>query len=808
MRGPPAGRIAGAVTAVLLIAVARAAASDPARDVNPFAGTAARAPDFGTGGGAGNTFPGAVAPFGMLAWSPDTDPGDVNVGGGYSFADGRIRGFSLTHLSGAGCAEFEDVPILPVAGALEASPAIRGSFDVRAGLVPSFVHEHEEAEPGYYAVRLEPDTPDAIDVALAARTRSAVGRFVFPPSPHGTVLFNAGGSAMANDDAAFAIDPGAMEISGSVTSGQFCYQRNRYTVHFVARFDRPFAAWGTWRDDALAPGSTSVAQHTDAPFQLRFIPGLTGFAHTTNVTQTGAYVTFDTAAEPAVGVRVAVSFTDVDGARRNLAAESPDFDLDRARAETRAAWNALLRRIDVRGGPEHLRRTFRTMLYHALLAPSVFSDVDGAYRGMDGAAHTVGRRTKYANFSGWDVYRGAVQLLALLVPARASDMAQSLVLDARESGWLPKWPVANGQTDVMVGDPAAPIVASVHAFGARRFDRRAALAALVKGATESGRSPNAGYVERQGLDGYLTRGWVAHDGTENSFGGTTSVFGDTRRVWASAATTLEYAVADFAIARLARALGERELAATFRRRSGSWRNLWNPASGWLEPRYASGAFPPAFDPLSLEGWAEGNAAQYTWMVPFDPAGLFALMGGRAAARARLDRHLERLNEGPESAYAFLGNEPELGVPWLHDWLGEPWKTQAVVRAALLGLFDDGAAGYVGNDDLGTMSAWYVFAALGFYPAVPGVDLLALGSPLFRSATLHLAHGHVLIRAHGVGPSSPYVQRLDIDGRRHDRAWLRFGRIARGGRLDFRLGRRPAKRWGTGRPPPSFPAEVP
>jgi predicted alpha-1,2-mannosidase len=332
---------------------------------------------------------------------------------------------------------------------------------------------------------------------------------------------------------------------------------------------------------------------------------------------------------------------------------------------------------------------------------------------------------------------------------------------------------------------------------------------MVKGATESGVSPNAAYVERQGLAEYLRLGWVPHDGTETSGGISTTMFGDTAAVWGSAATTLEYAVADFAIARFAAALGDRATYRTFMRRSGAWRHLANPDSGYLEPRYASGDFKSGFDPLGGEGFAEGNAAQYTWMVPFDPAGLFAALGGRRAVRARLDAHLARLNEGPQSAYAFLGNEPELGVPWLYDWLGAPARTQAVVREAALTLFDATPAGFVGNDDLGAMASWHVFAALGFYPAVPGEPLLALASPLFPDVVVHLGGGDLHVRATGAAPDAPYVRRVRVNGRRSARPWLRFDGIACGGRLDFDLSKTPT-RWGSARhhAPPSFPPDSP
>jgi predicted alpha-1,2-mannosidase len=796
---------APAFAAIGLVCLAAAAAAEPVDQVDLFAGTAARTADFGTGGGAGNTFPGATAPFGMLQWSPDSVPGTTNFAGGYSWEDTRLRGFSLTHLSGAGCVVFQDVPILPTTVPVTASPSVAGTYDVTPAYLPAFDHAAETAEPGFYRVRLDPGTDRAIDVELAARTRSAVGRFTYPASASASLLFNAGGSGQANGDVTIRIDPVAGEVSGSVASGQFCYHRNRYTLYFVVRLDRPLSGWGSWTGQALVPGSTVAAAHSDRPFHLKGVPGNPDISHASTTAQAGVWVTVDTRDDPVVNARVGISFASLDGARANLDSESPDFDVDAARTATRAAWNQALGRVEVRGGDERTMRTFYTMLYHALVSPTVFSDVDGAYAGMDGQVHHTDGWTAYANFSGWDIYRSQIPLLALLDPQRTGDMMRSLLANARESGWLPRWPVANGQTDVLVGDPAAPIIATAWALGARGFDPAEALAALVKGATQTGTSSNASYVERQGLAEYLRLGWVPHDGTENSSGATTTMFGDTAGVWASASTTLEYTVADFAVARMAAALGNRALYRTFMRRAGGWRNLYNPASGYLEPRYASGSFKAGLDLLGGEGFAEGNAAQYTWMVPFDPAGLFARLGGRRAAAARLDGHLARLDEGPQSPYAFLGNEPELGVPWLYDWLGQPWKTQHVVRSALLTLFDDSPTGYPGNDDLGTMSAWYVFGALGFYPAVHGTGVLALASPLFPETVVHLAGGNLAIHAPAASPGVPYVRGLRVDGRRWDRPWLAFDAVGCGARLDFDLGPDPSPRWGAARPhePPSF-----
>jgi predicted alpha-1,2-mannosidase len=744
--------------------------------VDVFAGTR---PGPGTFGG-GHNFPGAALPFGMVQWSPDTTPAAPHSGG-YDYRDHHISGFGLTHLSGAGCALYGDFPFLPTTEPLENSPAAPGGgLDGR--FEPGFSHAQESGSPGTYAVRLNPVGGGGIDVALSATTRTGIGRFTFPPNPHASVLVDAGGSAQPDDLAAVSVDPGRREISGTASSGLFCGQRPRYRVHFAAVFSRPFAAFGTWREGALEPGGTAAEDTATSASNPR------------TTAQAGAYASFDTRHDRMVTVRVGVSFVSVEGARANLAAESRSAGFGAIAARATRRWNQALGRIRVSGGsPRHLR-TFYTALYHALLAPRTFNDASGLYLGMDGAVHRVHGRTQYADFSGWDVYRTEMPLLAMLVPQRAGDIARSLLADAAQSGCLPRWPYAAGQSMTMVGDSADPMLAALAAFGAR-FDRAAALAAMVRGASEPCRSPNGEYLERQGLPDYLRLGYVPFDsdtGRRNS----NSIYGDPDAVWGSAATTLEYGVDDYAIAQLAQRAGDLAAAHEFLRRSRAWRRLFNPGSGMVEPRSASGAFPRPYDNLHGGGFVEGDSAQYTWMVPQDPLGLAAAMGGREPSAQRLQRFLRALNAGPggtHSDHALLGNEPTLHTPWLFDWLGQPYRTQEAVRRAL-SLYRPAPDGYPGNDDLGTLSAWYVFAALGLYPEVPGRDVLALSSPLFRRAEIRLPHRRRAVIATG-GPGA-YVQSLRRDGHPYRRPWTTYRALAGGADLSFRLGPQPNRRWGS------------
>jgi predicted alpha-1,2-mannosidase len=775
-------------------ALAPAARADYAGQVDVFAGTRPGPRTFG----GGHDFPGAALPFGMVQWSPDTTPSAPHSGG-YDYRDRHLSGFSLTHLSGAGCALYGDFPFLPTTEPLTSSPAAPGG-GLDGQFQPGFSHSSERGRPGFYSTRLNPARGGAIGVALTATTRTGTARFTFPSGPQASVLINAGGSAQPDDFAAVQVNPGAREISGTASSGLFCGQRPRYRVYFAAVFSRPFAASGTWRRSTLQPGSTA-AEDSQEPA-----------ADPPTTAQAGAYATFDTSGNPVVGVRVGISFVSVEGARANLAAEDPGLAFGEVAKRARERWNAALGRVRVSGGPPRRTAMFYTALYHALLAPRTFNDVNGLYPGMDGQVHSAGAgHTQYADFSGWDVYRTEIPLLALLVPQRASDMVRSLLADARQSGCLSRWPYANGQSMTMVGDSADPMIAAAAAFGAGGFDRAAALAAMVKGASEPCASADGEYVERQGLAQYLSLGYVPFEldtGERNA----NSIYGSPEAVWGSAATSLEYQLDDFAIAQFAaRTLGDRGAYAAFIGRSGTWRRLFDPATGMIEPRYASGAFPQPYDNLHGGGFVEGDSAQYTWMVPQDPAGLARAMGGTAKAAARLDGFLRVLNGGAGATHtdhALLGDEPTLLTPWLYDWLGRPYRTQAAVRRALLGLYDTAPDGYPGNDDLGTLSAWYVFGALGIYPEVPGVGLLALGSPLFRRAEIRLPDRRRALLT-GSGPGA-YVQSLRLNGRPYARPWTTYCALARGATLAFTLGRKPNRGWGASpaAAPPSYGPQRP
>jgi predicted alpha-1,2-mannosidase len=796
-----------ALTAIGLLAPATAAlaAGDPTTAVDAFEGTQSGARNYGTGGGAGNTFPGATVPFGMVQFSPETVPSIDNFASGYSYEDTRIRGFSLNHVSGGGCAELRDIPVIPVAGTVTSSPTKGGSYDLRAAYQQRFSHAHESASPGLYSVTLDPGSRRAVRVELTATTRTADARLRFPARSPGSVLINGGGSAMGDLRISQRINPVAREVTGFSESGYKCYQHSLYRVYFAARFSARFWTYGTWRQSVLSPRSTATSDtvaDTGSPPLYRPIPG--GPARIpgdpSRGAQAGAYVTFAAGHRP-VQVRIGISYVSVAGALANLNAETRGRTFEQLRASAHRAWRRDLSQIGISGGGTAARRVFYTALYHAELMPNVYSDVGGAYRGMDRAVHhTTG--TEYANFSGWDIYRSEFPLLALLHPNATSQMVRSLLDEAdQSSGQLPKWPLLDTQNDVMVGDPADPLIADAYAFGARRFDLRHALADAASGATRPGHSTNNDYVERAGLADYERLGYVPFEDNTGAAGQTY----DHQLAWASASTTLEYALDDFAIARLAHAAGRNGLCRPFAARSENWAKLFNHQTGYIQPRQASGQWVAPFNPSSDTAFAEGNSAQYSWYVPQDLAGLIADMGGAAAARRRLGPFFTHLNAGPNAPYAFLGNEPTLQTPYVYDWLGDPSAGAAILHRALKRLYAPRPTGYPGNDDAGEMASWWVLSSLGMYPAIPGTGVLALSAPLFSHAVLHLRGGDVLINAPGATRGESRVASLDLDGKSWSRTWLTFGEIEHGARLSYRLTRHGGS-WGTeaSAAPPSFP----
>jgi len=786
--------VCGSVALVLGAAVdAQMSQQDPASFVNPFVGTA----------NGGNTYPGATLPFGMVAFSPEEEserhPMRVPAPGGYQWQATRIRGFSLTHLSGPGCPASGDVPLMPVIEDIASSPSSAGS-----SFSTAFSHENERSSAGFYAVKLD----NGVDVELSATPRTGLARFSFPAGHPEHILFRVSDSENGSSDARIKIDPSSRGVSGSVTSGGFCGSRSGYyTLYFIAVIDQPFHTGGTWTDNDVRAGTTEAEGGTisatinpppmmDAPQQAK---------------GSGGWLDFDPRESPVITVRIGISYVSEAAARANLEAEEPHkASFDTIRMAARRAWNRSLGQIEIKGGTPEERTVFYTALYHVLVAPNLASDLDGHYRGFDGKTHGLSARqhAQYANFSLWDVYRSQLQLVTWLYPQIGSDIAQSMLNQAEQNrGVWDRWTHLTGATGVMNGDPSAPAVADIAAFGGDQFDLADAYASLLKAATiptadDDRLSPRG---QRPGLAEELKLHYIPAGASDGS-----------------AADTLEMAAADFALSELARRAGDQANAHAFRERSGWWRNLFNVNAtkdeGYIQPRNADGTWPD-FD-LSRwgAGFVEGTGAQYLWMVPFDLKGLFDALGGNAATQVRLDRFFHHTDgswawkqapsDEPSSSgglHVDLGNEPTIETPWLYDSAGQPWKTQETVRAAVMQLWSATPSGIPGNDDLGEMSSWYVWAAMGLYPIYPGRAELVLGSPSFSQIVVHRPGGAATIRAPNAAADTPYIIGLKVDDQPTSHPWLPASFAEKGGTLDFDLAKTPDKSWGSALEdaPPSF-----
>ncbi|MFI1093205.1 GH92 family glycosyl hydrolase [Streptomyces sp. NPDC020917] len=756
----------GTVVAVLAACVATAPAAvaadgghvqvvkDPTGHVNPMIGTK-------KGADWENTFPGVTAPFGMMQFSPDTTSG----GTGYNYDDTAIRGFSLDHFSG-GCSSFGDIPVLPVTGAVGADPAARTEH---------FSHDEEQAAPGSYAVHL---TDSDVQVQLGATTRTGIASFRYPAGSQAQVLVKSG-TSLGGDLAAQVQVVNDHELAGTTTPHGLC-NNSTYTMYFDITFDRPFTAHGTWQGGAVTPGASSA----DGP-------------------GSGAYLTFDTAKDRTVTAKIGMSYVSTAGAALNRAAEIPGWDIGRVQAQTRRAWRDALRKVSVGGGTDDQLSVFYTSLYRSLQSPSVFDDADGRYIGFDDAVHQVPEgHHQYATFSDWDIYRSLAPLQTMLYPERAGDMANSLLRDAQQQGgWWPKWPSQNMTGNVMNGDNGVPLFAQYVAFGAKDVDIRDALPIMEKAANHS-EKVGWGWVERPGVEDYVRLGYAPNNATSQGDHGLQG-----------ASETLEWALDDFTISRLATAVGDRTAADTYARRGQNWQNIFDPSTGYLRPRDDNGAFPagpgyqtPPAGAFGQDGYDEGNAAQYNFSVQQDIAGLVTAMGGAGAVIPRLDSFFAQLNAGGNAPYDWAGNEIDTTTPWVYDYVGQPWKTQEVARRFENELFTTAPDGLPGNDDNGALSSEYVWAALGMMPATPGTPTLALNSPLFKRSVITLGNGRTItLDAPKAATDAPYITAMTLDGRRYDGNALPASFATRGGALSVDMSTRPDTHRGTAPQdaPPSY-----
>ncbi|WP_405918199.1 lectin [Streptomyces sp. NBC_00728] len=750
--------------------------SSPATVVNPFIGTSNQADDF----------PGADVPFGMVQWSPDT-PSRPD-GGGYEYNDSSITGFSLTHIAGPGCGAAGDIPVLPTVGT------------VNTGATDAFSHANESATAGSYKVALN----NQVTTELTTTTRSGMARFTFPSSSQANLIFKLTGSQNGATSTQFT-KVSNTEVSGQVTSGRFCGAGNTYSVYFDMVFDQPFTSQGASiaKTSAVTPSKPGTASKNAAEKPNK--PVLHGKTPTAaapkaakgsaspDAAASNGYVTFNTTANPVVQAKVGISYVSIANATANRAGENTGWDFDATRTAAQNAWNSALGKIQIAGGTAAQQQSFYTALYHSLLHPNVISDTNGQYYGFDGKTHTVdtGHKAVYANYSGWDIYRSQAQLEGLIAPQAASDTAQSMVDDYTQTGIFPKWSENNGESYVMVGDPADAILADYYAFGARDFDTTTALADMIKQASTTNN-------DRPGVNYLNSPGYMPHDGSY----GCCNFYGPV-------ATTLEYNTADFAISAMAGALGDTGNQKTYANRAQGWRNVLNPASGFVEPRNASGSWTGGFDPTSGTDMVEADSWIYTGMIPFDIGGLAHAKGGNTAMNHYLDTVLRSYTG--DKGYAWVGNEPSIELPWEYDYTGQPYKTQGTVRAIQDQIWANTPGGLAdGNDDLGAMSAWYVWSALGMYPETPGTADLALGSPLFTQAVVTLPSGGTLtINGNGAADNAPYVQSATWNGATWNNAYAPTTAVTAGGTLSYTLGTAANTSWATAASaaPPSYAGDT-
>ena len=764
------GTLAPAASAATRTAISKTAlVTDPDSYVNNFIGTT----------NSGDDFPGADVPYGMVQWSPDT-PSRPD-GGGYEYDDSSITGFSLTHLSGPGCPAAGDVPILPTVGAVDTSAT------------DSFSHTAESASPGYYSVQ----TGNGVTTELTTTTRSGMARFTFPATTEANLIFKLNDSANGDTNTQFNVVSDT-EVSGQVTSGDFCGATNSYTVYFDMVFDHPFTTDGTdavaetLKAPATASASKTAAEPVNKPSLHGAEPKTTSSKAKSDAATTvnDGYVTFDTSDSQVVQAKVGISYVSIANAVQNRTVENPGWNFDKTQAAAASAWTKQLDQIRIEGGTVEQDTVFYTALYHASLHPNVISDVNGQYPGFDGKVHTVdkGHSAVYANYSGWDIYRSQAQLEALIDPQVASDTAESMLDDFAQTGQFPKWSEDNGESYVMVGDPADSILADYYAFGARNFSTSTALQDMITEATTtSDNRPGMNYLEGSGSLGYLPA-----DGTY----GCCNFYGPV-------STQLEYSAADYSIASFAKSLGDTADYTQFATLANDWTNVFNPASGYMQPRLTSGAWVPGFNPASGNDFVEGTSAQYTGMVNFNLAGLAAADGGDANYNSSyLDSVLSGYLGGTGDQADFT-NEPSLELPWEYDYTGEPYQTQNTIRQIQDQIWTDAPDGIAGNDDLGEMSAWYVWSALGVYPETPGTSTLALGSPLFPKAVVSLPSGKTLtIDGNGAEAAAPYVQSAKWGSTAWNDAYAPTTALTSGGTLSFTLGTTPDTSWA------SLPTDAP
>ena len=749
--------LTSSILSCLLTTAAWAAAPAPVDDTLPMVGTDAH----------GHAYPGATVPFGMVQLSPDTRTETWDGCSGYHYSDSKILGFTHTHLSGTGATCLGDVLLMPTVGEVHLDA---NSTD--AGYSSTFSHAQEFAVPGYYRVHL--DTPN-VTAELTASARCGFHKYTFPASDQSHFIVD-----LAHGIGSKPIEESLQVENENTMSGYRVSEGwgGRRYVYFVMQFSKPFESFGIEAD-----GKRLSADTKDAKGRIM-----------------KAFFNYKTAANEAILVKVGISGTGIEGARKNLAAEIPKWNFDGVRAAATRQWKKIFDAVDVKTFDPHLQRTFYANLYLSCLAPVLFDDADGTYRGYDHQNHPAANFQNYTTFSIWDIYRAEWPLLTLLQPGRINDMVQSMFVEYPElkEHTTSIWPLWGNETWCMIGYHSVDMISEAYLDGFRGFDAEAAYRAMRDTAMQ----------DRDGLDTYKHLGYVAStpDGAATS-------------------RTLEYTVDDWCLARMAEALGHQDDAKMFYQRSANYYNLFDRTTEFFRGRKANGQWRMPFSPITLvnDEYTEADAWQYAFAVQQDVPGMIQLYGGDKGFIQKLDAlftadsHIDTTIPdisgliGQDSQ----GDEQCHHVPYLYDYAGAPYETQQRVRQIMTTQYNDTPAGQCGNVDCGQMAAWYVFGALGFYPMNPASDVFAIGSPTVSKAVIHFDrekyHGRTFtVEAKNNSADNVYIQSATLNGKPLDRPWIKRDEVISGGTLTFVMGPKPNPDWGSApaaRPPATMPASV-
>ncbi|OGX81512.1 alpha-mannosidase [Hymenobacter coccineus] len=730
-----------------------AQAPDLVRYVQPLAGTAASTTLGALKHGEGtehlaNTIPAVGTPFGMTQWTPQTRPSETKCQAPYYFRDSLLTGFRASHwLSGSCTQDYGSVTIMPITGRLRTQAAAYAA---------GFSHRTETATPAYYQVslpkyRLRAEmtaTPRCAMLQFTAEQADSLYVLVAPNSDQGQgfVQVNAAKGEVWGYNPAHRIYQGWGQPAG-------------FSGYFVVQLERRGARGGTF-SGGRASGALSLKDQKDL----------------------GAFLGFKVAKGETLRLRVGTSFSSLEGARRNLAAEVPGWDFAALLAQNKAVWQKALGQIQVETALERDKRIFYTAMYHTMQQPRLFNDVDGTYPVFAGNYQNkkLPKGNYYDDFSMWDIYRAELPLYEILRPALVNDLVNSLILKGQQGGWLPIFPCWNSYTSAMIGDHGTAFIASAYAKGIRGYDVPAAYRLMRQNAfDQAGPADYANGKGRRALPSYLRYGFVPlEDSVQEAFHKKEQV-----------SRTLEYGYDDYALAQVAKGLGKTADYDTLTKRAQGYRRVFDPTVGLVRGRHADGRWGAPFRPDVREPYiTEGTPRQYTFYVPQDVPGLARLMGGPARLEAALDTLFTK-NE------YWHGNEPGHQIPFMYNYTAAPWKTQQQVRRILAEEYSDGPGGLSGNDDAGQMSAWYVFAALGFYPLDPVSGEYLLCAPLFARTSVQLPAGKRLeIISHRASPGAQYIAAVRWNGRPYARNFLRHADLMQGGKLELDLQAAPAKKW--------------